>query len=97
MADVPAPSDDELNVLIEARLRLVGVDLEQLPATGDDPVTGSPSRQEALMYLRSVLRDTSVVLASWTPPGTKLALAQQVAPPALYPSITHAWTERDLP
>jgi hypothetical protein len=89
------PSDDELDVLIETRLRLVGVDLGQLPATVSDPVTGSPSRQEALEYLRSVLRETSVVLASWVPPEPP-PLAQQVAPPALYPSNTHAWTERGL-
>ncbi|MPZ93678.1 MAG: hypothetical protein GEU96_01945 [Propionibacteriales bacterium] len=95
MADVAAPTDDELDALIEARLRLVGVDLAQLPTT-EDPTTGSPTREEALTYLRSVLRNTAVTLSGWSPPPDDPALAQQVAPPALYPSSTDAWTGRGL-
>ncbi|MBA2574261.1 MAG: hypothetical protein H0V02_05655 [Nocardioidaceae bacterium] len=44
------PTDDELDALIVTRLRLVGVDLDQLPAIRSDPVTGSPSRREALEF-----------------------------------------------
>lgn len=96
MTDNPStPTDEELDNVIETRLRLVGVDLDDLPDGRGDPDTGAPSRQQALAFLRSVLRDTSTVLSDWAPPATEPSLAQQVAPPALYPSITHAWTEEE--
>lgn len=87
-------SDEQLNTLITSSLGLVGVDLDQLPANSADPVTGSPSRQQALSYLRSLLRGTAVQLSNWSPPPSDPALNQQVGPPALYPSITDTWTRR---
>ncbi|RJK96391.1 hypothetical protein [Vallicoccus soli] len=96
MADPTPPTDAELDTLIRARLALVGVDLDQLPAGAGDPVTGSPSRESALAYLRSVLRGTSTVISDWDLPAASPALDQQVAPPALYPSIYQAWTKGGL-
>lgn len=92
------PTDAELNVLIRARLALVGIDLDQLPAgTEDDPVTGSPGRDSVLASLREFLRGTVPTLSAYrppVPPGTEPsdvdALSQQRAP-MLYPSISTAW------
>jgi hypothetical protein len=86
------PTDDELNTLIRARLALLGIDLDQLPpGTAPDPVTGAPGRDTALANLRSFLRTTVVPLAAYRF-GPEPDLAQQTAPPLLYPSITEAWT-----
>lgn len=86
------PTDDELNTMIRARLALLGIDLDQLPpGTAADPETGAPGRETALANLRSFLRTTVVPLAAYRF-GPDLALAQQVAPPTLYPSIMTAWT-----
>lgn len=91
MAPKP-PTDDELNALIRARLALLGIDLDQLPpGTAADPVTGAPGRDTALANLRSFLRTTVLPLAAYRF-GPDPSLAQQVAPPLLYPSITEAWT-----
>jgi len=88
------PTDDELNALIRARLALLGIDLDQLPpGTEADQVTGAPGQETALASLRSFLRSTVGPLAAYRF-GTDAALAQQTAPPLLYPSITHAWTDR---
>jgi hypothetical protein len=100
------PSDDDLTTFITTRLALAGIDLGQLPAV-PDPVTGSPTREQALESLRSFLagplvdgaRTGSTVAAinRWRPaPGgpDAPALAQQLAVPTEYPSITQAWTGR---
>lgn len=93
MAPKP-PTDDELDTLIRARLALLGIDLDQLPpGTAADPETGAPGRETALRTLRSFLRTTVLPLAEYRF-GPDPALAQQTAPPLLYPSITHAWTDR---
>jgi hypothetical protein len=88
------PTDDELNTLIRARLALMGIDIDQLPpGTAADPETGAPGRDTALASLRSFLRTTVLPLGAYRF-GSDPALAQQTAPPLLYPSITHAWTGR---
>ncbi|MCI2415825.1 hypothetical protein MOQ72_00175 [Saccharopolyspora sp. K220] len=88
----PAPTDDELDTLIRARLALLGIDLDQLPpGTAADPETGAPGRDTALESLRSFMRTTVLPLAAYRFGGDS-ALAQQVAPPQLYPSIATAWT-----
>ncbi|HET9141721.1 hypothetical protein [Actinophytocola sp.] len=91
MPPVP-PTDDELDVLIRARLALLGIDLDQLPpGTAADPVTGAPGRETALASLRSFLRNSVVPVAGYRF-GLDPVLAQQVAPPLLYPAIVTAWT-----
>ena len=99
------PSDDDLTTLITARLALSGVDLGQLPTVAD-PITGSPTREQALESLRTFLAgplvdgvrtgSTVVPINQWRPPVKggpyPLALAQQKAVPTEYPSITQAWT-----
>ena len=93
MAPKP-PTDDELDTLIRARLALLGIDLDQLPpGTAADPETGAPGRETALASLRSFLRTTVLPLSSYRFDADPV-LAQQTAPPLLYPSITHAWTDR---
>lgn len=93
MAPKP-PTDDELDTLIRARLALLGIDIDQLPpGTAADPETGAPGRETALASLRSFLRTTVLPLAAYRF-APDPALAQQTAPPLLYPSITHAWTSR---
>jgi hypothetical protein len=88
------PTDDELDTLIRARLALLGIDLDQLPpGTAADPETGAPGRETALASLRSFLRTTVLPLSAYRFDADP-ALAQQTAPPLLYPSITHAWTDR---
>jgi len=85
------PTDDELDTLIRARLALLGIDLDQLPpGTEPDPETGSPGRETALASLRSFLRTTVPTLSEYRFDADP-ALAQQVAPPTLYPSNTTAW------
>lgn len=86
------PTDDELNTLIKARLAVLGIDLDQLPpGTAADPATGAPGRDTALAALRIFLRTTVATLSAYRF-GSDPALAQQVAPPLLYPSIVTAWT-----
>ena len=81
------PTDAELDAMIRARLASIGIDLDQLPAgRAPDPQTGSPGRDTALASLRDFMRTTVLPLSSYTF-DTDAALAQQVAPPALYPSI----------
>lgn len=95
------PSDDELDVLIKARLALAGVDLIQLPES-PDPATGSPTRAQAMEYLRTFLAGANRTggrpgaLNTWRPPAQgadAAALSQQLDLPLEYPSITTAWTE----
>ncbi|MFA1546892.1 hypothetical protein [Actinomadura chokoriensis] len=98
------PSDDDLDAYITARLALAGVDLNQLPES-PDATTGSPSRAQAMEYLRTFLagakRDGArpggrpAAINTWRPPADgpdSAALAQQADPPLEYPSITAAWT-----
>jgi hypothetical protein len=85
------PTDDELDTMIRARLALLGIDLDQLPAgAAADPETGAPGRDTALASLRSFMRTTVLPLAGYRF-GADPRLAQQVDPPALYPSIMTAW------
>jgi hypothetical protein len=87
------PTDAELDVMIRARLAVLGIDLDQLTAgTTADPETGSPGRDTALAGLRSFVRTTILPLAAYQfattgPAEDQPALAQQVGVPALYPSI----------
>lgn len=82
------PSDDELDTMIRARLAVLGIDLDQLPPGSDpDPETGAPGRDTALASLRSFLRTTVSPLSRYRF-GADPALAQQVAPPVLYPART---------
>jgi hypothetical protein len=88
------PTDAELDVMIRARLASIGIDIDQLPAGSQpDPETGSPGRDTALAGLRGFVRTTIVPLAAYqfavpeAGPDDRAALAQQVAPPTLYPSI----------
>lgn len=93
MAPQP-PTDAELNTLIRARLALMGIDIDQLPpGPAADPETGAPGRETALASLRSFLRTTVLPLGAYRF-GADPNLAQQTAPPLLYPSITHEWTDR---
>lgn len=81
------PTDAELDVMIRARLASIGIDLDQLPAgSAPDPGTGSPGRDSVLASLRGFMRSTVLPLSSYSF-GPDSALAQQVAPPQLYPSI----------
>jgi hypothetical protein len=96
VAEPTPPTDAELDTLIRARLALVGVDLDQLPEGERDPETGSPSRQQALGYLRGLLRGTAVTISEWDLPAPTPELDQQVAPPALYPSLYDTWTDGGL-
>lgn len=87
----PQPTDDELNTMIRARLAVLGIDLDQLPPGADaDPETGAPGRETALASLRSFMRTTVLPLSRYRF-GADPMLAQQVAPPALYPSIMKTW------
>ncbi|SEG64695.1 hypothetical protein SAMN04489712_10847 [Thermomonospora echinospora] len=95
-------TDEELNALIRARLELAGVDLNQLPES-PDPRTGSPTREQAMEYLRTFLAGAKVggvrgggrpaALNTWRPPAASPELAQQLSAPLEYPSITEAWTD----
>lgn len=96
MAEPTLPTDAELDTLIRARLALVGVDLDQLPSGAANPTTGSPSLEDALAYLRRILRGTAVTISDWELPAPSPALDQQVAPPALYPSLYDTWTDGGL-
>lgn len=97
------PSDDELDALITARLALAGVDLDRLPES-PDPETGSPTRAQAMEYLRTFLAGSKVngvrtggrpaAFNTWRPPAASPELAQQLSAPLEYPSITEAWTEQ---
>jgi hypothetical protein len=93
MSDTQPPTDQQLNAWIRARLRLIGVDLDQLPET-EDPETGSPTRAQALASLREFLRETIPAVSDWRPEEDP-ALQQQVMPPVLYPAPHTAWTGSD--
>lgn len=94
------PTDTELNAMIVARLASIGIDLDQLPpGTQPDPTTGSPGREAALASLRDFVRTTVTPLSGFrfpdAPDGAttgSAVLAQQVAVPQFYPSVSTAWT-----
>jgi hypothetical protein len=69
----------------------VGVDLDQLPET-EDPVTGSPTRAEALEAIREFLRESVLPVIGWLPEADP-ALQQQTMPPVIYPAPHTAWTQ----
>ena len=81
------PTDAELDVMIRARLASIGIDLDQLPTgSAPDPDTGSPGLDSVLASLRGFMRTTVLPLSAYAFAADS-ALAQQVAPPKLYPSI----------
>lgn len=85
MAPTTPPTDEELDTLISARLRLIGVDLGQLPVS--DPA--APADQTRILAsLRGFLRTTVPVVSNY-------ALDVQRYPPVIYPSPFSAWTEED--
>lgn len=99
MAATP-PTDEELNVMIRARLASVGVDLDQLPpGTVRDPVTGSPGQDSVLASCRSFIRGTVAELSAYElppPDGTDPSIADELSQqraPMLYPSISTAWRQ----
>jgi len=82
VADTVPPTDAELNALIDARLRLIGVDLGQLPVS--DP--SAPADQTRVMSsLRSFLRSTPRAISDYSP-------SVQDHPPVVYPAPFTAWT-----
>ena len=85
MAPTVPPTDAELNAWIDARLRLIGVDLNQLPVS--DP--SAPADQtRVLSSLRSFLRSTPPVISDYSP-------SVQDHPPVVYPAPFTAWTDED--
>ena len=85
MATTIPPTDAELDAWIHARLRLIGIDLTQLPA--DDPA--APADQtRVLASLRGFLRTTVPVVSGFAPDV-------QRHPPVLYPAPFAAWTGDD--
>lgn len=70
------PSDEELDALVLTRLKMVGVDLDVLPA--DDP-SAPADRRRILASARAFLRST--------PPAIRdLPLTHEGTSPALYPA-----------
>ncbi|MGH2945688.1 MAG: hypothetical protein ACRDPC_05400 [Solirubrobacteraceae bacterium] len=85
VAPTVPPTDAELNALIDARLRLIGVDLGQLPVS--DP--SAPADQtRVLSSLRNFLRSTPPAISAYSP-------SVQDHPPVVYPAPFSAWTEED--
>ena len=87
------PTDAELDVMIRARLASIGIDLDQLPAgSTPDPETGSPGR-DSVAGRPPQLRPYDdraaerLPIRGLRPNRRPAALAQQVAAPALFPSI----------
>lgn len=82
MAPTVPPTDAELDVLIRARLQLIGIDLGQLPVS--DPA--APADQTRVMSsLRAFLRSTPPVISAYAP-------SVQDHPPVVYPAPFSAWT-----
>lgn len=82
MAGTDAPTDAELDALIQARLKLIGIDLNQLPVS--DP--SAPADQTRVMRsLRNFLRSTPPVVSAYSPDV-------QDHPPVVYPAPFSAWT-----
>jgi hypothetical protein len=83
MATTVPPTDAELDVLIRARLQLIGIDLGQLPLS--DP--SAPDQTRVMSSLRNFLRSTPKTISDYAP-------SVQDHPPVVYPSPFTAWTER---
>ncbi|MCG8468933.1 MAG: hypothetical protein MJB57_12135 [Gemmatimonadetes bacterium] len=76
-------SDDELDAYIEARLKLLGVDLSVLPEEDED----APADQRRIMAsARRFLRSTPGAIADY-------ALDPLGPPPTIYPSEVRAWND----
>lgn len=71
-----SPTDEELDVFIRTRLKLIGVDLDVLPE--DDPEAPA-DRVRIFRSLRRFLRGTVPALSTYE-------LDPQIWPPGLYPS-----------
>jgi hypothetical protein len=85
VAPTVPPTDAELDALIDARLRLIGVDLGQLPVS--DP--SAPADQtRVLSSLRNFLRSTPPAISAYSP-------SVQDHPPVVYPAPFSAWTDED--
>ncbi len=80
--DVPAPSDEELDVYIRTRYALLGVDISVLPESDPD----APMDQERLLANgRSILRDDVV--------AAEFQIDPQFHLPVAHPAPFVAWTE----
>lgn len=83
MSPPPAPTDAELDVLIDARLRLIGIDISVLPVSD----AAAPIDQTRLRTsVRALLRGTVPVISSYE-------LDVQKYPPVLYPAPFLEWTD----
>jgi hypothetical protein len=83
MAETVPPTDAELDALIEARLKLIGIDLDQLPES--DP-SAPADRTRVMRSLRNFLRATPPVVSAYSPDV-------QDHPPVVYTAPFTAWTE----
>ena len=80
--DVPAPSDEELDVYIRTRYALLGVDISVLPESDPD----APMDQERLLANgRSIPRDDVV--------AAEFQIDPQFHLPVAHPAPFVAWTE----
>ena len=80
--DVPAPSDEELDVYIRTRYALLGVDISVLPESDPD----APMDQERLLANgRSILRDDVV--------AAEFQIDPQFHLPVAHPAPFVAWIE----
>jgi len=78
----PAPTDDELNTWIIARLNLIGIDLTVLPVSD----TSAPADQTRILSsVRSLLRGSVPTISGFV-------ADVQENPPVLYPAEFSEWT-----
>ena len=80
--DVPAPSDEELDVYIRTRYALLGVDISVLPESDPD---APMDRERLLANGRSILRDGVV--------AAEFQIDPQFHLPVAHPAPFVAWTE----
>ncbi|MEW6269824.1 MAG: hypothetical protein AB1689_11075 [Thermodesulfobacteriota bacterium] len=79
----PAPTDDELNAWIIARLNLIGVDLSVLPVSD----SSAPADQTRILSsVRNLLRGSVPTISAYV-------ADVQENPPVLYPAELSAWTD----
>jgi hypothetical protein len=64
---------------------------DELDAWIRAPVTGAPSRSQALESIRDFLRESVLPVTGWQPEPDP-ALQQQTMPPVIYPAPYTAWT-----
>ncbi len=79
----PAPTDDELDTWIIARLNLLGIDLSVLRVS--DP-SAPADETRILSSVRSILRSSVPTISSY-------AVDVQENPPVLYPAGFSEWTD----